>query len=75
MEDFEQFSARMAERSRVIAMNGCTLGDARACECSGYGGACRRCGWRVGEIERRARLPLLLNERGLWEKRVGVKTP
>ena len=75
MEDLEQFEARMAERSRVIAMNGCTLGDARACESNGYGGVCRHCGWRAGEVERRKQLPMFRNDKGLWEKKVGVKTP
>ena len=75
MEDFEQFEARMAERSRVIAANGCTLGDARISIFSGYREPCRHCGWRAGEIERRKRLPMFRNDKGLWEKKVGVKTP
>ena len=75
MVDFEQFEARMAERSRVIAANGCTLGDARSCECSGYRDVCRRCGWRAGEIERRKRLPMFRTDTGMWEKKVGVNTP
>lgn len=66
MEDFEQFEARMAERSRVIAANGCTLGDARICIFSGYREPCRHCGWRAGEIERRKRLPMFRNDKGLW---------
>ena len=75
MEDLEQFEARTAERSRVIAVNGCTLGKAWPCTVSGNPSPCRSFGWRAGEIERRKRLPMFRNDKGLWEKKVGVKTP
>ena len=51
----------------------CTLGDARSCESNGYGGACLRCGWRAGEVERRRTLPLVLNRDGRWQMQVGVR--
>ena len=75
MEDFEHFEARMAERSRVIAANGCTLRDARTCAMIGDSVVCRKCGWRAAEVERRKSLPMFRNDKGLWEKKVGVKAP
>ena len=44
----------------------CQLGAARDCI-----GGCGSCGWNAREAQRRARLPLWRNEKGLWQKRVG----
>ena len=65
--------SRAAEIARMIGGNLCTLGDARTCEAGGYREACAGCGWRAEEVVRRKRLPLTVNARGLWSKRVGLK--
>ena len=67
MEDFE--AARIA---RIIKANSCTLGEARTCEITSSS-ACALCGWRADEAERRRRLPLFRNSKGLWQKRVGAR--
>ena len=51
----------------------CMLGSARTCDAAGGRGMCARCGWRAGEANRRKALPMFLNARGLWQKRVGVR--
>ena len=48
----------------------CTLGKPSPLEC---GGVCDGCGWSEAEIERRKKLPLFRDKRGLWHKRVGVR--
>ena len=44
----------------------CRLGGPRDCI-----GGCGSCGWNAREAQRRARLPLWRNDKGLWQKRVG----
>ena len=69
MEDFE--AARIA---RIIKASSCTLGEARTCIANGSQTAtCEGCGWRADEAERRRRLPLFRNSKGLWQKRVGAR--
>lgn len=46
----------------------CTMKDA---QCNGQG--CRDCGFSVGEIERRKKLPLVKLDTGLYGKRVGKR--
>lgn len=72
MEDFNQDNTRIAETARLIS-GACTLGEARMCIANGHSEVCKRCGWRMAEIRRRAQLPLCRNEKGLWQKRVGPK--
>ena len=65
--------SRAAEIARMIGGTLCTLGDARTCEAGCYRDACVGCGWHAEEVARRKRLPLTVNARGLWVKRVGLK--
>ena len=73
MEDFNQDNARIAETARLPAVNGCPLGKAWPCTVRGNPSPCRSCGWLASEVERRRKLPLWRNEKGLWQKRVGTK--
>ena len=73
MKEFNQGGARTAKTARLIAGNGCTLGEARACAVSGGSNQCRDCGWLASEVERRRKLPLHRNRDGRWQMKIGVR--
>ena len=63
----EEKQKALREVRRNGEAGGCLLGDKTICE----GRGCATCGFERREAQRRSRLPLWRNSKGLWKKHVG----